>query len=642
MTAAASDTRLRRLGRSIPGPVFLKEVWVIGKKRATAWVRTLFGLALLGVCGLIFLPIVIDSIEGTGTGIARFQLVAPQLTTGLLWCEFVLLALVGAAIGAGAISEERRAGTLAALLSTPITAWQIVLGKLLGRGAELMILALLGLPLLLGVRAFGGVRAESIAIGFLLVVLNALVITQTAILLSIRAKRAVGPFLSSLTFAAAIYFIPPLILVASVGINPGLTILGYSPQMLIFPSSTPFSLGAVTVGLNNGLMDESTIYSMALANAAWMGSLWALLFALSCLMLRTAMKPDAPAQPRKRVKVAMTPAPGAEAAAEGAAPARKRKTRFVERYSSREVGDRPVLWREFQQRIIGSKAKTITVTALVVTATLAIDFLAGLQVVQIAVPMIAFAAGIILAAASTSPAIAAEREGRTLEVLLTTPLSAQEIVRAKFLGAMRRMWVFPAFIAAHMLLTGPLVGVYSEVLQIGELTFPEPWRRVWNPDYVHPAAIPVVLLVFIPAMGMVSATGLALSAKLRRTTAASVVNIILMGAVWLALPLILMILGDAFDADGLQKIACLIWWTCPFVPAGAGMGYMDGSKRGFPFDPTPMEPLIEMPWPHGEAGFSYVEFFAYTVVLAGLYLGVVRLALHLAAKWLLAGTGRDR
>jgi hypothetical protein len=117
------------------------------------------------------------------------------------------------------------------------------------------------------------------------------------------------------------------------------------------------------------------------------------------------------------------------------------------------------------------------------------------------------------------------------------------------------MWVFPAFIAAHMLLTGPLVDVYSAFLQIGELAFPDAWRRVWSPDYVHPAVIPVVLLVFIPAMGMVASTGLALSAKLRRTTAASVVNIILMGAVWFALPIVLMILGDAFDADGLQGLA---------------------------------------------------------------------------------------
>jgi hypothetical protein len=72
------------------------------------------------------------------------------------------------------------------------------------------------------------------------------------------------------------------------------------------------------------------------------------------------------------------------------------------------------------------------------------------------------------------------------------------------------------------------------------------------------------------------------------------------------------------------------------------MGYMDESKRGFPFDPTPMESIIEMPWPHGDADFSFVEFFAYAVVLAGLYILVIRLALHLAAKWLLAGTGRER
>ena len=73
-----------------------------------------------------------------------------------VWQLFVLLALATPALTAGAVSDEKTRGTLQYLLTADLFPWEIVVGKLLGRSYQVLLLAVTGLPLVCFYGAFGG------------------------------------------------------------------------------------------------------------------------------------------------------------------------------------------------------------------------------------------------------------------------------------------------------------------------------------------------------------------------------------------------------------------------------------------------------------------------------------------------------
>jgi ABC-type transport system involved in multi-copper enzyme maturation permease subunit len=70
--------------------------------------------------------------------------------------QFLLVLLATPAFAAGAITDEKTRGTLQHLLTAHLTAGEIVLGKLLGRLAQVAVLVLAGLPVLCFLGALGG------------------------------------------------------------------------------------------------------------------------------------------------------------------------------------------------------------------------------------------------------------------------------------------------------------------------------------------------------------------------------------------------------------------------------------------------------------------------------------------------------
>ena len=70
--------------------------------------------------------------------------------------QFLLVLLATPAFTAGAITDEKTRGTLQHLLIAHLTAGEIVLGKLLGRLAQVGVLVLVGLPVLCFIGVFGG------------------------------------------------------------------------------------------------------------------------------------------------------------------------------------------------------------------------------------------------------------------------------------------------------------------------------------------------------------------------------------------------------------------------------------------------------------------------------------------------------
>jgi ABC-type transport system involved in multi-copper enzyme maturation permease subunit len=71
--------------------------------------------------------------------------------------QLIVLFLVTPAFAAGAITDEKASGTLQQLLTTHLGSFELIVGKLLGRLAQVLLLALTGLPFLFFAAVFAGV-----------------------------------------------------------------------------------------------------------------------------------------------------------------------------------------------------------------------------------------------------------------------------------------------------------------------------------------------------------------------------------------------------------------------------------------------------------------------------------------------------
>src|SRR5947209_2735733 len=87
-----------------------------------------------------------------------------QFTAVLVVQQLLLLLLAAPAYTAGAITDEKTRGTLQYLLAADLTAWEIIVGKLLGRIAQVALLTLAALPLLCFIGVFGGLNVVALLV----------------------------------------------------------------------------------------------------------------------------------------------------------------------------------------------------------------------------------------------------------------------------------------------------------------------------------------------------------------------------------------------------------------------------------------------------------------------------------------------
>jgi ABC-type transport system involved in multi-copper enzyme maturation permease subunit len=660
---------------SIPGPVFAKELWTTGRRAGVSWTRMVYLLILLGVVSLVFLSTSAGSGNATSEAVTsvaalqQYQQVAPSISIAVLWCQFIMLTLLGGTMGASAISEERRTGTLATLLTTPLKSWQIVLGKLLGRSVELLILTLLSVPLLLGLRVYGGASALAILVGTLICVVSTLFATQLGIFFSVRSKRSVAPMAGVILTLVILWGGVPLAiaLVSSLTGFAGGRVWGMEFAMGLF--CLPMSLGDVTSRLMGfGGMGRGVVFwpwSVALHVV-----LTALLFFVSSIMLRRVMLREAsgPAPARVKGKRASLPAaqgalasphppttnttttPTPIAGLGSAAPAvastvQTRTDSAVEpaARTSRVVGDEPVRWRESQARLVQRRWMRWVAGVLGGLLALFIYYMSELEGVQMALTVIGVLVAMFAGALAAPGAISQEREGRTLEVLLATPLSAWEIVWGKYVGAVRKLMIIPLLVVLHLVLSGPLAPLVAMGLRWFDPFF---WNeaRLWRIDEVHWIAIPMVFLVMMGPVLFLPGLGVLFSSLTKRSTAAAVLTLSTGLMLWGGMLMVVGLLGAVFDRAGgggggssLSDLAGdLILGINPVALAVVGV---DGASHGSPWSGEHFDmPTFGSSSPNAGAG----GFLVVVVVVCGLYLLAGLVCLKLAAMRLAGPTWRRK
>lgn len=151
--------------RNLFGPVFVYELVRVGRRRLTYVLRALYVLGLCTMLGILYL----QWLERVG----YFNYYGPQVTAPgaiskfateyfyyFVFVQYAVVCLLTPAYVAGTVADEKERKTLEFLLATDLRNREIIFGKLAARVANLLMLVLAGLPLLAMLQLFGGIDPE--------------------------------------------------------------------------------------------------------------------------------------------------------------------------------------------------------------------------------------------------------------------------------------------------------------------------------------------------------------------------------------------------------------------------------------------------------------------------------------------------
>ena len=356
----------------------------------------------------------------------------------LLGQHFVVLALATPALAAGAITDEKARGTLQYLLTAALRPGEVVLGKLLGRCWQVLLLALPALPLIAFLAAFAGLDPGGLAALALASVLFVFALAAAALLASVWARQTRDAVLGLL--AAGV--LGALAVRGLEGLLSRGAALAWLPELLR-------GLDPLRLASSSWLQAEPAERWRRLAPslAAW-GGLGGACLALAAWRLRPAYFRQLEATGRKKLRwQPRRPPPGDD-------PVRW-KERHVEGIAPLAVLCRLPRWAGvllvLLATVVSSAGILLDRLPYGVTPAAALDMTLGLDLAGLAEvganlypsrAAFTWQAVVVLLTASLvvgircSGAITGERERQTWEALLLTPLPTRQLVRSKFWGVL--------------------------------------------------------------------------------------------------------------------------------------------------------------------------------------------------------------
>jgi ABC-type transport system involved in multi-copper enzyme maturation permease subunit len=491
------------------GPVFASE-------RLTASRRwQYYALRAFGVTALLVVMGMVAYSEGTFFGgrrpVSAYTSLGRSYFHAIITVELALIMLAAPATTAGAICLDRSRGTLEHLMTTDLSAREIVIGKLLARLLPVMLLIACTLPVLALSTLMGGIDVISLVVAFAVTAAVALLACSLSLTLSIWARRPHEVVLAVYMFWAIGVIAYPLCEAmhrSGKWIDP--------PEWLLL--ANPFHIAI-------------SEYGRAGRDALLIGSYYIVpSLVLSSLLIFLAIATLRPTATGRR-----RPARESEIA--------RLITRALHRLPGPSLDGNPVLWREWHRArsprlslllvilvgstIVASAARAIEIWNLGVHSYVLSDW--GYEGIYAYLILVLFAGGVLAAVAPMS--LSEERRRGSLDVLMTTPTSGAAIVLGKWLSLARTVpWLAagPCFLALAL--------AHSPSAR---------WRGwdfdiLWEDRFYACGLLAATILAHGSA---VISLGLALATWLRRETRAigvSITAFVLLSVVWPSLCLVLM------------------------------------------------------------------------------------------------------
>jgi ABC-type transport system involved in multi-copper enzyme maturation permease subunit len=465
-------------------PVFYQEM-LLGARRSKLHVIRWFyaGWLIAQVGYYYFIAFAItnarQSLDSTVVPGGNSSIVGGLFTETFVLQQMLFIVLATPAFVAGAITDEKRRGTLQYLLCTDLDARHIVLGKLFGRIAQLFLVALAGLPIFAFFAALGGVPPLTMAVAVVVLIFPTFAVASVTMLASVLCKQTRNAVLAVYIAAVASIFFVWLL---------GGMFEYFNPVYVLNPIWTGTDA------------QESAVMLQRLAGSM---TAWGLIGIAGLLLAMWRMRPT-------YIKELECPPP------------KQRVWLGVERSP---IDDDPIRWRERNVEGLAQTAQLrrlpqwLVIAAIVVVTALSsslilvfsmgpghsigdlLGALVRLDVVKVAnlwpdagigfliQGLVVLLVASLIVGVRCSGAITGEREKMTWEALLLTPLSAKSMIYGKLWGIMgATYWYLLAYGA-----TAVVFSVLGGVLALF-------WTVVW-------------LVVTVLAMYFIGAAGLFCSAR---------------------------------------------------------------------------------------------------------------------------------
>lgn len=506
------------------GPIFYKEMLVSGRRAFSHWARFGTGMLLAFVLSMTMLSVNNQSMwSGGDTSVSRLWSqgqIAPMLAMAVGWVMCIVLPIVAAAYGSGTIVDEKSARTMDSILATPMSAWTIIASKVTSRLVQTLLIALIALPILLAARTYGGIELYTLMAVACVTACQAIFATCVASWFSLHVGKAWAAMAGGVFVVAMVNALPWLI--ALLGMIRGAPMQGFADNAIAFALHTgPFGAIGYVIAQEPQFPGGGP---QLFPGSVWIGAcVTCLLLSLVVIALSArSLRMMTVGKTRQRVKQS-----------EDGTKARRRRL-FTR--GSRTVIGHPVAWRELRQplikgsllfRIIGG----VLLFGLLLAFYVSVD--RDEQGLHATIAVLTFLIATLLAVPATCGAIAGERETRTLDVLLCSPVSAFAILFGKFLGGFARPLLVAQVLTLHVLL-------YTAI----GLLFGERYFTLW--------ILPHIMLITIGVIALLSSTGIFFGVVLRRTLGAMLANIGLWVIIWMGVPLFFAVITSMSGSDGIM------------------------------------------------------------------------------------------
>ncbi|MFQ5463140.1 MAG: ABC transporter permease [Phycisphaerae bacterium] len=416
--------------RLIPAnPILVRVVQGASRRKRHLWMRSAYLAALLiVVIGSLFPAM--GTQEASLTELAK----GASQTFGLAsWVQLAMMCLLAPIFTAAAITQERDAQTFNILLSTPLTNAQIVFGSLMSRLYFVMLLLLAGLPIFLATMVYGGVTQTQVLESFALSGATAALTGALAILiamLGVGTRRTIFSFYLGIALYLVAGYVAGQWPRTWVDVAPAN--LDGQKMSLLAPLH-PFL--ALDVALNriqappeSYLVGRSSWLRLALAHPSYAYVLWTSLTAfvftvIAVLFVRRGAKLGEPTLATRILAVLRI----------------GRRDRLTRK--PRRVWVNPVAWREAKTRGQSGPFRWALILGGLVASTLLLIYylaseLSAAEVRQwlVGLIMVQFSIALLIATNTAATSMTKERESKTMDILLTTPVTSKFILWGKLRG----------------------------------------------------------------------------------------------------------------------------------------------------------------------------------------------------------------
>lgn len=538
-----------------PGlPLLVKELAEQSTRKRTYVIRTIYAVLLFGFATLIFWANVYQEINSPFDVLGRGR----EMFMTVLALQFAGVYLFMPAITCGVLTSEKERNTIGLLLLTKLGPTTILLEKLLGRLVPMGTFLLLSLPLMGFSYALGGVTQRELWIGIWALFITVLQVGAVALACSAFFRTTVQAFIATYIIGILMYFGPVMLGEMSYPISEffgGLAnlyngIWNHLAEAVF--SHGPLSilsefLGTPPAGSQLSLQKydfPGLFLAPVMLIDQWNMALWqvvprslptlATIAAFLCLarlvVVRRAFVPSRNLLLKvfhrlddlfQRIN-------------------QNRVTKgivLINESSTLPEGD-PVAWRETRKKSLGTLRYLIRIFVATEIPVLIICLLmatstsgSGMEAVS-GVLFLMWIMAALLVCVKAATLVSGERSHETLDVLLSTPLRARELVRQKFQGVRRLMIV----------LSIPLLTIvfFQTYMRLGFTSY-------YNSDDDSPLlyflAAGLAVVVYLPLIAWVSfAIGLRLKSQARAIFASLAV---IVG--WCAIPPIIGVsVGELF------------------------------------------------------------------------------------------------